>query len=896
MLVLTPMAKGRGHGEYYLNLATEDYYLRGGEPPGYWAGEGATLLGLTGQVAPEDFRQIDQGYGRDGSPLVQNAGGARRPGWDATCTPPKSVSVVHALSPSVYREGIARDHRAAVGDMLEYLQRHAGTSRVGKGGTRQVPAKFVIAVFEHGTSRAQDPNLHSHCLIFNLGIRPDGSTGTILSRPIYRLKMAAGAVYRASLASRLRAHGWPITRTEGSFEIDGVPEEMCRHFSKRRARIVEGLKQERTNDPRVAAAISRRTRPKKEIVPRAELVARWKQDAKEFGFGDEQINAIKSQVGQADNETPEAIFEIAARTLAASTDHFEDQDFVRAVAEATIARSDCPVETIEKATELLHGQSSSRFFDTSGNERWVHPWFDRWIERLRERINRRARSKRHLVSDRSLRKAIRRTYAARKRSPLDKLTGRATSYEYTHEQLKAIRYVTKTRGTVKIITGVAGSGKTELLDTCRRAWEMNGLRVIGAAAGSLSSSVLQEKSGIESQPLWLCQAKAERTFQDVVKHHGAQILRAVKKRPTYQPDAFKLTDSTVLVVDNADAATTKEIDRLIRAVDQAGAKLVLVGQAPETNAPNAMKALSDSIDHVDLQETHRFSEKEPADSMAIDWRRQAATELRDGNQTEALRHFAEQGHLKISQSLGALELEIVSAWSKEGLKCPKDNVILSDSKEQAARLNETCQKARQFTGDVGILGHEIVESSRSTLALGDRVICDRKSLRYDVDQGDLGTITRISKFPFLHALTTIDVSFDNGQVKQIDLEKYPHVSLGYALSSDQVNGLSVEKSFVSLAGQTVPTKNAHRLVTASRGAPQIFAVQEDFPELKAAIHAARSKENPQSLQGIEKESVARDPSEILKDRLRFFETKRSRRDRMSQALEVSAFRTRKPEP
>ena len=52
MLTISKAIKA-GQGEYYLSLAaTDDYYLSGQEPPGYWLGKGVTALGLEGQLAP----------------------------------------------------------------------------------------------------------------------------------------------------------------------------------------------------------------------------------------------------------------------------------------------------------------------------------------------------------------------------------------------------------------------------------------------------------------------------------------------------------------------------------------------------------------------------------------------------------------------------------------------------------------------------------------------------------------------------------------------------------------------------------------------------------------------------------------------------------------------------
>ena len=71
--MLAPPVKCQNSG-YFLDLAVEDYYLTGGEPPGLWHGEGATRVGLTGKVEREPFEKIWDGFGPDGTPLRKNAG------------------------------------------------------------------------------------------------------------------------------------------------------------------------------------------------------------------------------------------------------------------------------------------------------------------------------------------------------------------------------------------------------------------------------------------------------------------------------------------------------------------------------------------------------------------------------------------------------------------------------------------------------------------------------------------------------------------------------------------------------------------------------------------------------------------------------------------------------
>src|SRR6266481_2539638 len=98
MLVMSRGALSAGQAETYYEekYSQDDYYTEEHRVAGQWFGQGADALGLSGEVAPEDFRAVLRGQ-RPGTAevLVRNANGrtARRSGWDATFNAPKSVSI-----------------------------------------------------------------------------------------------------------------------------------------------------------------------------------------------------------------------------------------------------------------------------------------------------------------------------------------------------------------------------------------------------------------------------------------------------------------------------------------------------------------------------------------------------------------------------------------------------------------------------------------------------------------------------------------------------------------------------------------------------------------------------------------------------------------------------------
>lgn len=286
------------HADYYIGLAKEDYYTGGGEPPGKWFGGARNFLSLDGVVEEVAFRNVFRGYSPDGkNSLTQRQKtlnrAVHRAGWDLTFSAPKSVSVYWSQCSTETRKKIESIHSRSVEEALKYMESTAGKTRRGKGGTHIEDAKLLFAMFEHGTSRAHDPQLHTHALLLNVAVRNDGTTGAVSSRSVFKHKMAAGALYRAELASLLRKElGLESRRVEDWFEIVGVPEELCHEFSKRRLEIEQKLEEKGIQSAKGAASVTLETRTVKETKPRAELYHEWRRVGAQFGWSESQAESL----------------------------------------------------------------------------------------------------------------------------------------------------------------------------------------------------------------------------------------------------------------------------------------------------------------------------------------------------------------------------------------------------------------------------------------------------------------------------------------------------------------------------------------------------------------------------------------------------------------------------
>ena len=154
MLVMSKGALSAAQAETYYEekYVHDDYYSEEHRVVGEWFGRAAAALGLSGEVASEDFRAVLRGQRPStGEVLVHNANGRteRRAGWDATFNAPKSVSI-QALAGGDAE--LAEAHRRAVSRALVELEQYA-LSRQNGGSEWVSTSNIVAARFDHVAAR-----------------------------------------------------------------------------------------------------------------------------------------------------------------------------------------------------------------------------------------------------------------------------------------------------------------------------------------------------------------------------------------------------------------------------------------------------------------------------------------------------------------------------------------------------------------------------------------------------------------------------------------------------------------------------------------------------------------------------------------------------------------------
>jgi Ti-type conjugative transfer relaxase TraA len=772
-----------GQEEYHLALTRGDYYAAGAEAPGRWWGRGASQLGLEGRVRGEELRSLFRGLAPDDSrKLVQNAGARdRQPAWDLTFSCPKSVSAVWAVARTERRLQIEACQAEAVAAALAYLERVAAFSRRGHGGEEREPCGLVVAAFAHATSRAGDPQLHTHCLVVNAAARADGTTGTIESRPLYRHKMAAGALYRATLAALLEQRtGLRCTRHQSWFEVDGVPRGLIAELSGRRGAIEAALAEAAAEGPVAAALAALATRPARPNLTHQELQSRWQEAARRHAFSEERLEAPAGQPTRkdADGLLREAL-DLALGRLTARQAYFARPDLVRYVAEESQGRGLGAAVILEGVERCLAGELVP-LGPPGGEERFTTREMLALEARLLEAVEQSRACRFPTASPETVRQVLAR-YPA--------LTG---------EQVQAVAHVTRPEGAIHVIAGMAGTGKTTVLAVVREVHEREGFTVLGVALAGKAAQGLEEGAGIRSSTLH-------------------RLLRGLGE------GSLAITPRTVVILDEASMVGTRQFEGLVRqVVIEGGGKLILVGDArqlPSIDAGGGFAAVARRLGEARLTRITRQREA---------WAREAVRHFAEGRAALALKTFAEHGLLTVCENRAGAPAALVSDWAASGgAGTPREHLILAGTSRDVTILNRLAREERRREG---LLGAEYLSVEGEVFHAGDRVLCTRNDRLLGVRNGQLGQVLALDA-----VRRHLVVQLDGGAVVLLPVDTYPHLKLGYAVTTHKSQGATVEHAYVLVGGPMTDRELSYVQASRARWQTRLYVEESEAGEELAAL-------------------------------------------------------------
>ena len=750
----------------------------GGGPAPVWACRGASLLGLSGEAEAEQIERLAMGlHPITADPLVVGAGRSHVAGLDMTFSAPKDVSAAFAGADERTRAELLDCVVESAKTALSHAETLAVTRHGAAGKTKRLAEAAVAAVFTHLASRgAKDgepqPQLHTHCLLFNVGKESGGPAWRALEhRPMFDSKMALGILFRCELASRLAALGFGVVPDGPYFTLGGISDAQREALSDRSREINELMATGEAGAGYLAErAAARGSRQRKDEPPLPELLASFKAMAAELGITPEFVAAMRGPVAspapfaidrdelladlmsQQSCSTPsEALRLICERAMGhwsaaqclAELDAFMAHEHVVHLGRTELLS---PVFT-SKATLDMEAAISAKVEagKASGTHaidpHLIHAEFDRMEARLRSKL------------------------------------GVAVSLS---QQREAALHVACGQAAHAFVDGWAGAGKTTMLRATADAYRAAGFEVRGCCQSAAAAQNLSRESGIPSRTV------------------ASLLLAASTGKSTLGP-------RMALVLDEAGMVGSRELSLLQEAAIKAGAKLVCVGDARQlqpieaggifaslcrihgsasissiqrqrtdfepllawlSSRPIGRGGVSTEMaatlrglpDEARLQALEAMREADPKLGRALDrwrsrfdfeWMREAVEALAKGEAAKALGLLDARGRLNLSEGREAAMDGLMQAWAAD--KTPvASKAIVAATRIDVAELNRRARELLVASGavrdELGIEAQIIHrDDSVDTLrfAPGDRIVATMNDRGLGVVNGGAGTIRSI---------------------------------------------------------------------------------------------------------------------------------------------------------
>ena len=918
-----------------------EYYTAGEEPDGVWFNPN-DLLGLTDakNIDSKAFHRLYNGFDpQTGNKLTQNAGSDNRsPGLDITFSADKSVSALWAIADAPLRTKLEEAHNAASRMALQeiYLKECSYTrTRVGgrDGDIHVIPAKMLGAMFQHGTSRAGDPQLHTHCVLFNaVQTDQDGVWRALHQRPLYLWIKAAGACYRSYLASNLAELGIKMERygkDNAYVRIQNMPKDLEQDWSKRTADILQAASQlglDTSEGAKIPQAIKTMTRESKRGDQDPELRhIRWKHECEELY---ECASLVASVFDEAQDITPERIREWAEKLddLPHVLTRLQAVFRTPQLAEALYNMHDPSLgtlhpETIQSAIdrivrnpELVALDREARTAESVAGLSHTVPLSTRHTLQMEKETR-----------DFALALSQREAFALPAQDIQNKLQQlREEDYPLSDEQTSAIEYVAGRSGAVSIIEGAAGSGKTTTIRPIVDLYKKHGYNIIATAIAWRTAVELANDC-------------------DVPPHSAEQLLTMAAH------DKLHLDDKSIIIVEEAGQLPTRHTHRILKLAEENGAKVILLGDTQQQQPIEAGPGLrlihdvvgSHRVDTIRrqlpdaedvLRDIHGFDPEQAIDAAAalspaerarvlseidggnhpahlVPWQISVAQNFKDGNAQDAIDACYRRGRLHLRATPESTINKLVDDWHDYITDNPgKSSIVLARTHQELKLLS--LQMRERIHADQVDPKTAVVTVSRGEgkkrdyydleIRTGDRLRLGASKLDKKLYTGSLVTVEDLSirGAPTHHEprvlITARDdrgrkITFYHDEIR--DFFGNIRLDHGFALTMTAAQGLTVDRAFV-LADDAPARETIYPAATRHRERLDLYVSRES--------PLARIKYNmPDQGAGLETEITDQDILDHLATRWSRHQPKEAATDYTSDELlheALQSTKSRSPKP
>ncbi|WP_442543058.1 MobF family relaxase [Arthrobacter sp. KN11-1C] len=798
-------------------------------------------------------------------------------GFDLTFSVPKSVSVLWALSPRALQNQILQTHHDAVTATLDWLEKLVIHTRAGRNGVARLDTRgAVAAAFDHWESRSGDPQLHTHLVIANRVQRMiDDAWVTLDSRTLYKAAVAASEHYNGLLFDALHRQlgtdteiRQPAATTHNpSPQLTGIDDALVLEFSNR-SRLIEvetdRLVAEWTKDHgtppsatttiklRQQATLATRTPKPDSIAPLHELSARWRSRATAKGFDPGVVLAATVRRSHA---TPFRACDFEASWVDAAASLTRDRVAAKratwnrwnliAEAERVCAAIRCHAPEDRNALIDAVATAAETQSVPLNDYRYSVPSDARPDLRLGEQSVFDFHGSR-LYTDASTLASEETVMAARNNDGGPAISASAAMEAlagYKHhgrfglhqDQRAAAGQVLLSGNRLDAVVGPAGTGKTTTLGAIKAAWEaeFGAGSVVGLAPAAASAEVLGRELSMvtENVAKWLYESvgagashRGERFFatEERLRISWATNTRAAQEaaRLAAEQDRWRFHPNQLVVVDEASMVSTVQLSALVHQANDAGAKVLLVGDPRQLDAIDAGGILG----WLDRQgKTTRLSTIWRFDHA---WEREASLKLRAGD-PEAIAEYDKHQRIRHGNYLDMVDQAYLN-WQAD-IRAGRSSILIAADNDTVGMLNERAQADRVI--------HSLVDAEHTALlgdglraGRGDTVIARRNDRTVTDSNGDFirnGSLLDVVRAGGRDGSLTA-VRRDTGAIVTLHRDYIESaVELGYATTAHRSQGITVDAGHTIVTQGRLTSELLYVSMTRGRGGNYAYVSESD---------------------------------------------------------------------
>jgi len=691
----------------------DDYYTRSG---GIWQGKLTELKGFSPEVAKVDF---DSMVKKHETFDYKNNNREKRAGFDLCFSVPKSVSL--AMCDENMRAEIIEAHQQAVEKTLGMIEANCIYARVtDKGQTvREKTGNMICGKFDHFVSRNQDPQLHTHCVIFNETLCADGQYRAIDNKMLYLDKMLYGQIYRNELAKNLQDKGYGIeviNQGQGFFELAGVLREQIETFSSRRLEIVAELEKRGLSSAKDAERATLLTRQAKEDRDLDKLFESWRESIAQAKI------KIEKPALQTDHQLMGELALIQAeKQIANTTFAFQKKEFVMAALRNGLEHG----ITIKDVEQYFERQKNQEIFYLGKYKGREYYCTKTGYEIEQGVISNVAAGKGQMTGVSA--DKINAKFAELKENQIVLFAG----------QQNAVRQICNTKDRFSAVQGLAGTGKTHMLNVARQILEADGYMVKGVCFTGKAAEELNKGAKIDSRTIHSHLNSLEKEAGNFQFTESQSEEREVKNDWNFQ-GLKSSVKKEVWVIDEASLVDNKTLKQLMEAAVLRDAKVIMIGDAWQMQPVGAGSAFANLIRNDQIQY--------------------------------------------------AIMDEIVRQKNKNLLFAVRESVTGSPEKS-LTMLKKTTRQIKDRDKRLDRIAHSGLSSMRE-FSLNDKIMFLQNDPKLGVQNGQTGYIVGIQD-------QNITVQSGN-QTIAVNTAEYAYLDHGYVLTTHKAQGITEDRVFIHI--------------------------------------------------------------------------------------------------